>query len=94
MSYQTRIEDMIGKHVAEYQQERICASNMPTVQNGPRLPYGYPVGVYHPMHICRMPAIKHFIARTGGRLSNGVPRVLGAEFVDGYPLGVYNHHTC
>jgi hypothetical protein len=90
MSYQTDIEDMVGRQVARYQAEMLLAKQMREIsQLQKKLPYGYPNGVYHPMHICRTPRCHQFVAQTGGRLSNGVPRILSAEIVNQYPLGVY-----
>ena len=91
MSYQKRIDDMVGKHVAEYELERALARKLKGGRdhNTP-MPYGYPTAVYHPMHFCRLAQVKRFIAKTGGTLSNGVPRVLRAEQVGGYILGIYN----
>jgi hypothetical protein len=54
------------------------------------MPYGYPIAVYCPRHICQSPTVKRFIARTGGKLSNGVPKVLGMDLVNQYILGLYN----
>ena len=91
MSYETRVDEMIGKYVAEFQDEVSLAKLMSHyVTDAPRMPYGYPTGVYHPLHVCRSPQVKQFVARTGGRLSNGVPKVLGMEVVNEYALGLYN----
>jgi hypothetical protein len=93
MTYQTHIEEMVGKHVAEFQSELTLAHDMKGITSDkPPMPYGYPVRVYHPMHFCTLPAVRHFIAKTGGKLSNGVPRAIASEFVDGNMLGVYNPH--
>ena len=82
---------MIGKHVAHFQDEMTLAKLMDHYkQRTPSMPYGYPIAVYRPMHVCRSPEVKQFVARTGGRLSNGVPKVLGMEIVDQYALGAYN----
>ena len=43
--------------------------------------YGYPVRIYRPLHICRTPKVRQFIAHHGGTLSNGVPRILGMDLV-------------
>lgn len=90
MSYQKKIDEMVGKYVADFQLEVSLAKKLGNQEYKPPMPYGYPVRVYHPIHICRIPRVKHFIAHTGGRLSNGVPRVLGMEFVNGYLLGIYH----
>lgn len=95
MSYETRVDDMIGKHAAHFQNEMTLAKLMSQYKKKPQaMPYGYPMGVYHPMHACRSPEVTRFVARTGGRLSNGVPKVIGMEMVDQYILGLYNpKHT-
>ncbi len=93
MSYETRVDDMIGKHMAHFQDEITLAKLMSQYQKKtPAMPYGYPMGVYHPMHVCRSPEVKRFVAHTGGRLSNGVPKVIGMEMVNQYILGLYNPH--
>ena len=93
MSYETRIDEMVGKHVAGFQLELSLARQMNACarrSTTPDMPYGYPVAVYRPLHVCRVPEVKQFIRRTGGRLSNGVPRVLRMEFVGENILGIYN----
>ena len=92
--YEKRVEEMVGNHVAEFQLELTLASKMKQcLAEIPPMPYGYPRGVYRPMHFCRVPKIRNFIAKTGGRLSNGVPKVISGELVDGYLLGAYNRKT-
>ena len=90
MTYNTKIEELVGKHVAEFQWELSVAKKLKHPEPGPRLPYGYLTSAYHPTHLLDMPQVQHFIAHTGGRLSNGVPRVLSMELVDAYPLGAYS----
>ncbi len=94
MSYAVKADELVGKHVAEYQVELTLAGLFGRYDNTPILPYGYPVGVYRPLHICKTPQVKKFVARTGGRLSNGVPRVLGMALVNNYALGLYNPAMC
>ena len=91
MSYQTRVDEMVGKHVAEFQDEMTLGKLMARyVEKTPSMPYGYPIAVYCPLHTCKSPEIKHFVARTGGRMSNGVPKVISMDVVDQYILGLYN----
>ncbi len=97
MSYGTRIEELIGKQVAEFQTELTLAKKLqqylanPSVGYGhPLMPYGYPMAVYHPMHVCHASKAKHLIVYSGGKLSNNVPRVLSMDVIGGYPLGIYN----
>ena len=94
MSYQKKIDEMVGKHVAEFQLEISLAKQMEGLKTTPKMPYGYPIEVYRPKHICKVPHVKRFIARTGGTLSNGVPRILRAELVGQYILGIYNPGRC
>ena len=90
MSYETKIDELVGKHLAEFQREVTLAKTLSTLRKVPPMPYGYPMAVYRPLHVCRVPQVRQFIARTGGKLSNGVPRVLRTEMVDQYLLGTYN----
>lgn len=90
VSYQKRIDEMIGKHVASYQAELSLANEMSAYRHSPSMPYGYPPRIYHPYHFCQVPQYHRFVAQTGGRLSNGVPRVLSAEWENGTLLGIYN----
>jgi len=90
MSYETRIDKMIGEHIADFQAELTLAKKLKQYLKNPSMPYGYPVGVYKPMHICQVPQVKQFITRTGGKLSNNVPKVLSMEMIGEYPVGLYN----
>jgi hypothetical protein len=91
MSYATRVDEMVGEHVKHFQDEMTMAKLMEKyVPKTVPMPYGYPIAVYYPRHVCRSPEVKKFVARTGGRLSNGVPRVIGMEIVNQYALGLYN----
>jgi hypothetical protein len=91
MTYENKVDELVSNFVAEFQRELITARNIETYLDNeiPKLLTGYPDAVYHPREK-REPVIStQFIARTGGRLSNGVPRVLSAEIINDYPLGVY-----
>jgi len=93
MSYETRVDEMVGKHVAEFQHEMTLAKMMERyTKKAPSMPYGYPLAVYRPLHVCRSHEVQEFIARTGGKLSNGVPKVISMELVNEYILGLYNRH--
>jgi len=81
---------MVGKHVAEFQVEFILSRQLAQHVSNTSMPYDYPIGVYRPMHICSRPKRKRFIARNSGKLSNGVPKILRAQLIDQYILGVYN----
>lgn len=93
MSYEKRIDELIGQHVSSFQAELSLARAMRGLVTERRtlaMPYGYPVAVYRPTHICRMPPVKKFCPHCSGRLSNGVPKLLRTELVGQYILGVYN----
>ncbi len=90
MSYESKIDELVGSYVAEFQTELRLAKSLERRADTPSLPYGYPVGVYRPYHLCKIPQVKRFIAQTGGRVSNGVPRILRMELVNNYVLGLYN----
>ena len=91
MSYQRKIEEMVGKNATDFQDELSLAKTMQRLTSEkPRMPFGYPTSVYYPKHFCKVPQVNLFITDTGGRWSNGVPKVIGAEIVDGYLLAVYN----
>jgi hypothetical protein len=90
MSYETKIDRMIGEHIAEFQAELTLARQLKRCLKSPSMPYGYPIAVYRPVHICKIPQVKDFITHTGGTLSNNVPRVLSMEMIGDYPVGLYN----
>jgi hypothetical protein len=91
MSYESRIDEMIGKHVKHFQDEITLAKIMEGyLTRSPAMRYGYPIAVYRPVHTCPSPQAKAFVARTGARLSNGVPKVLAMDIVDQYILGLYD----
>ena len=90
MSYTNRIEEMIACQVAQYQAELELAKIMLSQPKTPPMPHGYPRTVYHPRRYLTTPQACAFIARTGGKLSNGTPKILSMNLVQGYILGVYN----
>ncbi|MEO5342438.1 MAG: hypothetical protein H7842_03710 [Gammaproteobacteria bacterium SHHR-1] len=90
MSYQSQVEDLVGEHVARFQAELTLARQLLQGKVETPMPYGYPPRVYRPLHICRAPQFRAFIARSGGRLSNGVPRVLRDQWQGDSLLGIYN----
>lgn len=90
MSYETKIDKMIGEHIAEYQAELTLAHKLKKCLANSSMPYGYPIAVYRPMHACHVPQVRQFIHHTGGSLSNNVPRVLSMEMIGEYPVGIYN----
>jgi hypothetical protein len=91
MSYESRIDEMIGKHVKYFQDEITLAKIMEGyVTRSPAMPFGYPIAVYCPVRAFPPPQAKAFVARTRATLSNGVPRVLAMDLIDQYILGLYN----
>ena len=91
MSYATKVDEMVGKHVAQFQQEQSIAKTMRDCLEKPcPMPYGYPLRVWCPRHVCRSPQAKRFVPRDRGRLSNGIPPILSLRLSDGYVLGLYN----
>ena len=93
MSYQTKLDEMVGKHVAEYQAEFTMAANAPDLGRKPPatpMPYGYPVRLYHPHHRVMMPRATPCRKHGHGRLSNDVPWVVSMDLVEDYAVGLYN----
>lgn len=90
MSFQKKIDDMVGVHVAEFQLKYTVAKELESHRYRPPMPYGYPMPVYRPLHTCRIPRLKPFTTHHHhGALTNGVPRVLTMDIVADYPLGVW-----
>ena len=91
MSYETRVDEMVGTHVAAFQQELAVANAMRgcTEKSCP-MPYGYPLAVWCPRHVCRSARVKRPTFHRGGSLSNGVPTLLRLQVVGDYALGLYN----
>ncbi len=90
MSYEIKKDEMIGKHVAEYQAELSLAKKLEGVVDQPRMPYGYPVTLYHPYHRVNRPRQVARQPHDHERLSNDVPWVLSMELVEDNVVGVYN----
>ena len=90
MSYEVKKDEMVGKHVAEFQTELTLARKLEGVVSGPPMPYGYPVRIYHPHHRVLRPRTTETKKHTHDRLSNDVPWVLSMELVDYNVIGVYN----
>ena len=90
MSYQQKVEEMVGKHVAEYQAEVSLAKQIEGYNPPPPMPYGYPLWIYRPAHFVEIPRETAFASHLEGTMSNGVPRILGMDMDDQYILGLYN----
>lgn len=92
MSYQSKMNGMVSSHFADYQDELFLGRKLHDLLYTARssMPYGYPSSVYHPKTIYKKPKFTRFVFKPGGILSNGVPKVLSGELIDGYLLGIYN----
>ena len=90
MSYEVKKDEMVGRHVAEFQTELTLAKKLRGLSNRPPMPYGYPTRLYHPYHRVVRPKHTEHVHHEHGKLSNNVPWVLGMEVVDSYAIGVYN----
>ena len=92
MSYQSKIDRMACGHLAEHQDEILLGIKLDDLlrHSHSNMPYGYPSSVYHPWPLYKTPKITRFEYKPGGILSNGVPKVLSGELIDGYLLGLYN----
>jgi hypothetical protein len=90
MSYEVKKDEMVGKHVAEFQAELTLAKKLEGIGNRPRMPYGYPTQLYHPYHTVVRPKHTEHQHHEHGKLSNNVPWVLGMDVVGSYTIGVYN----
>ena len=93
MSYESKKDEMVGTYVSEFQRELALAKHFKEVTQRPPMPYGYPIAVYRPTHICKSPAKRKFLFKAmRGCQSNGVPLVLRMESGGNYILGIYNPH--
>lgn len=83
---------MVSGHFAEYQDELYLGHKLHDVLHTSHsaMPYGYPSSVYHPKSLYKAPKSTRFVFKPGGILSNGVPKVLSGELIEGYLLGIYN----
>ncbi len=94
MSYESKMDEMVGTYVSEFQRALSLAKQFRDVQQGPYMPYGYPVAVYNPKHPCKTPAKrKRLLTKTGGCQSNGVPLILRMDLVGDNILGIHNPPT-
>jgi hypothetical protein len=92
MSYESRLDQLIGERIAEYEDEQLLKRKFASYLEHPAIPMcqGYPASVYHPKSISHQPEATPIIVHLEGVLSNGVPKILSVDMVGGYPLGVYN----
>ena len=96
MSYESKLDQLIGERIAEYMDEQLLKRKLEACleESAPAMCYGYPCAVYHPKSESPLPEAAHLIFHLEGALSNGVPKVLSGDLVEGYPLGVYNPQAC
>jgi len=96
MSYQTKIDQMVGKHVAEFQTEISAAKKLQENEFASpnefasSMVFGYPAGVYHPTAVVERPHVSRTLSSPPGKMSNGVPWLLSLDLVNQYTLGLYN----
>lgn len=93
MTYEKRIDELVGQHVKSFVAELSRARAMGALMAKRKvlpMPYGYPIRVYRPMHICRAQTVRTDRPLRETPLSNGVPSALRTRFVGHYILGVYN----
>ena len=90
MSYQTKIDQMVGKHVAEFQMEISAAKKLQESESASPMVFGYPAGVYHPTAVVERPHVSRTLSNPTGKMSNGVPWLLSLDLVNQYTLGLYN----
>ena len=90
MSYEARIDQMVGKHVAHLQTEISAAKKLREIKAASQLWYGYAAGVYRRRASACLPRVSPRLVHPVGKMSNGVPWVLSMNLVDQYTLGFYN----
>lgn len=90
MSYETRIDKMVGKHVADFQTEISAANKLQEIRAVPQLWYGYAAGVYRRKASASLPRMSRKFVHPVGKMSNGVPWLLSMNLVDQHVLGLYN----
>ena len=92
MSYEVKKDEMVGKHVAEFQAELTLAKQLEGFDQRPPMPYGYPTSLYHPYHVVMRPKHTEYEHHDHGKMSNDVPWAVSMEVVDDNVVGVYNPH--
>jgi len=90
MSYQTKIDRMVGKHVADFQVEISAAKKLQKCEVYSPMTYGYPTGVYHPTATLERTHVSRILSHPAGKMSNGVPWLLSLDLANEYALGLYN----
>jgi hypothetical protein len=90
MSYETKIDQMVGKYVADFQMELSAAKKLKECEFASPVAYGYPAGVYHPKAVVERTYVRRTLSNPAGKMSNGVPWLLSLDLVNQYILGLYN----
>jgi hypothetical protein len=90
MSYQTKIDRMVGKHVADFQVEISAAKKLQKCEVYSPMANGYPTGVYHPTATLQRTHVSRILSHPAGKMSNGVPWLLSLDLANEYALGLYN----
>ncbi len=90
MSYQTKIDRMVGKHVADFQVEISAAKKLQKCEVYSPMANGYPTGVYHPTANIERTHVSRILSNPAGKMSNGVPWLLSLDLANEYALGLYN----
>jgi hypothetical protein len=90
MSYQTEIDQMVGKHVADFQMEISAAKELQENEFASPMVFGYPAGVYHPTAVVERQHVSRTPSNPAGKMSNGVPWLLSLDLANQYTLGLYN----
>ncbi len=90
MSYETRIDEMVGKHVADFQTEISAAKKLQENKAASQLWFGFAAGVYRRSASAHLPRVSRRLVHPVGKMSNGVPWLLSLNLVGQYTLGLYN----
>ena len=90
MSYETKIDQMVGKYVADFQMELSAAKKLQECESAFPFAYGYPASVYHPTAVVERPHVSRTLSNPAGKMSNGVPWLLSLDLANEYALGLYN----
>jgi hypothetical protein len=81
---------LVAKHIADFQLEISVAKQLQECKFAPPMPNGYPFGVYQPKDARKVPHVNRILHSPAGKMSNGVPWILGMGLVNQYTLGLYN----
>ena len=90
MSYEKKVDQMVGRHVADFQTRLSAAKKLQELKAASQLWYGYAAGVYRRNAGTRLPQVSRRLVHPVGKMSNGVPWLLSLDLVNQYTLGLYN----